>query len=104
MSYYAFYQLEYDFLSLFRTFSRNLGYLYLWLNATIEFIFWSYRLEIKMINLLDVNYNIFTYSLMSGTISAVRAKKEVSPKVNHTNITISKSTPFLIRKHHLDDS
>lgn len=57
-----------------------------------------------MLNLLDVNYNIFAYSFMSGIISSSRAKKEVSPKVNHTNITISKSTPFLIRKHHLDDS
>lgn len=37
-------------------------------------------------------------------MSGARPKKEVAPKITSTIMTISKSTPFLIRKHHLDDS
>lgn len=36
--------------------------------------------------------------------SGLRSKKEIAPKITHTKITISKSTPFLISKHHLDDT
>jgi hypothetical protein len=31
-------------------------------------------------------------------------KAEVTPKVTSTKISISKSTPFFIRRHHLDDT
>jgi hypothetical protein len=32
------------------------------------------------------------------------SKRELTPKVNHTKIMITKSAPFLITKHHLDDT
>lgn len=31
-------------------------------------------------------------------------KRELTPKINHTRTTIAKSLPFLITKHHLDDT
>ena len=36
--------------------------------------------------------------------SLLKVSKQLTPKVTHTKTTITKSTPFLIRKHHLDDS
>jgi hypothetical protein len=33
-----------------------------------------------------------------------KGSAEITPKVNHTSTAINRSTPFLIRRHHLDDS
>ena len=31
-------------------------------------------------------------------------KRELTPKITHTKTTIARSAPFLISKHHLDDT
>jgi hypothetical protein len=36
--------------------------------------------------------------------NGVKPKQEIAPKITHTKTSISKSTPYFIRKHHLDDT
>ena len=36
--------------------------------------------------------------------SLIKTKTQLTPKITLTKINITKSTPFLIRRHHLDDT
>lgn len=42
--------------------------------------------------------------LSQGATSGLKPKAEVTPKVTLTKTSIVKSSPFLISRHHLDDT